>query len=104
MASGTVYRRTTKQGAPAWVAHATWMEGARRRQTKRTLRTKKEAQQALVELLGQQRSGTYVEPSRITLGQYLEEWLAALPNQGRRASTIRGYRQAMRNYVVPHLG
>lgn len=104
LASGTVYRRTTKQGGAAWVAHATWMEGARRRQTKRTFRTKKEAQQALVQVLTQQQTGSYVELSRITLGQYLEEWLAALPNQGRRASTVNGYCTTMRNYVIPDLG
>lgn len=104
MASGTVYRRTTKSGEPAWVAHATWIDSGRRRQTKRTFRTKREAQDGLVELLGRHRAGTYVERNRLTLGQYLEGWLEALPNQGRRPTTVRGYRQAMRSYVIPHLG
>ena len=62
MASGTVYRRETPAGATSWVAHVTWQEGGRRRQSKRTYRTKKEAQQALAELIATHRTGTFVAP------------------------------------------
>jgi hypothetical protein len=58
MASGTVYRRETPSGAASWVAHATWQEGRKRRQTKRSFRTKKEAQSSLTELLAAHQAGS----------------------------------------------
>lgn len=104
MASGTVYRRETPAGATSWVAHVTWQEGGRRRQSKRTYRTKKEAQQALAELIATHRTGTFVAPSRLTLRDYSVGWLAGLETQGRKASTLRGYRQVLDLYLLPRLG
>lgn len=104
MASGTIYRRKTASGASSWVAHATWQEGGKRRQSKRTFRTKKEAQSALTELLAAHQSGTFVAPSRMPISEFVEPWLAGLENQGRRPTTLRGYRSAIDNYLLPRLG
>ena len=104
MASGTVYRRETPAGATSWVAHVTWQEGGRRRQSKRTHRTKKEAQQALAELIATHRTGTFVAPSRLTLRDFAVGWLAGLETQGRKATTLRGYRQVLDSYLLPRLG
>lgn len=104
MASGTVYRRETPAGATSWVAHVTWQEGGRRRQSKRTHRTKREAQQALAELIATHRTGTFVAPSRLTLRDFAVAWLAGLQTQGRKASTLRGYRQVLDLYLLPRLG
>ncbi len=104
MASGTVYQRASSGGSRAWVAHATWNEGGRRRQTKRTFKTKREAQDALVELLASRRSGTFVEPSRLTLRSYLAQWLSGLVNIGRAPTTLRNYRGKVDLYVLPRIG
>lgn len=104
MASGTVYRRETPSGASSWVAHATWQEGAKRRQTKRSFRTKKEAQSSLTELLAAHQAGTFVAPSRMPIRAFVEPWLAGLENQGRKGTTLRGYRSALDSYVLPRLG
>lgn len=104
MASGTIYRRETPSGASSWVAHATWQEGGKRRQSKRSFRTKKEAQAALTELLAAHQTGTFVAPSRMPLREFVEPWLAALENQGRKPTTLRGYRTSLDAYVLPRLG
>jgi integrase len=104
MASGTVYRRETASGALSWVAHATWQEAGRRRQAKRSFRTKKEARAALTELLAAHRAGTFVAPNRLLLRDLLEPWLDALANQGRKHSTLSGYRSALGAHVLPGLG
>lgn len=104
MASGTIYRRETPSGASSWVAHATWQEGGKRRQSKRSFRTKKEAQAALTELLAAHQTGTFVAPSRMPLRDFVEPWLAALENQGRKPTTLRGYRTSLDAYVLPRLG
>jgi integrase len=104
MASGTVYRRVLASGAASWVAHATWQEGGKRRQAKRSFDTKKLAQAALTELLAAHQSGTFVAPSRLTVAEFVEPWLAGLANQGRKPTTLRGYRGSIERHVIPSLG
>jgi len=99
-----VYRRETSSGASSWVAHATWQEGGRRRQVKRSFRTKKEAQAALTELLAAHQSGTFVAPSRTLVREFVGPWLAALENQGRKPTTLNGYKKALDGYFLPRLG
>ncbi len=99
-----MYRRKALSGASSWVAHATWQEGGKRRQAKRSFRTKKEAQAALTELLAAHQSGTFVAPSRMPIRDYIEPWLAGLENQGRRPTTLLGYRKALESYLLPRLG
>ena len=79
-----MYCRETSSGRSSWVAHATWQEGGRRRQAKRSFRTKKQAQAALTELLAAHQSRTFVAPSRMQLREFVEPWLAGLQNQGRK--------------------
>lgn len=62
MASGTVYRLTTPAGASSWVVHATWREGSRRRQLKRSFRTKREAQGELTRFLGAHQADSFDAP------------------------------------------
>ena len=104
LANGTVYKRTTPAGGSAWVAHVAWHEAGRRRQAKRAFRTKKAAQAALVEMLAAHQTGTFVEPSKTTLADYAGSWLEGLAVQGRKATTMRGYRWALDAYVLPVLG
>lgn len=99
MANGTVYRREDRK--KAWVAHVSWHEGDRRRQTKRSYATKREAQDALIDA---HRRQDFVAPTGLTLGGFVETWLHALETQGRRVSTLNGYRTTMKCYVLPRLG
>jgi hypothetical protein len=67
-------------------------------------RTCKEAQAALTELLATIDAGTFVVPSRLTLGHYLEDWLAGMATAGRRPSTIERYGRMVGTYVSPRIG
>ena len=103
MASGTLYRRKTASGS-SWVMHATWQEAGRRRQLKRSYRTKQEAKDELARFLGAHHTGNFVQPTRMTVAEFLGPWLDGLTNQGRRPSTLYGYRQVFKNYVLARLG
>ena len=50
------------------------------------------------------RPATSSPPNRMTLAEFVEPWLDGLTNQGRRPSTLYGYRQVFKNYVLPRLG
>ena len=102
MANGTVYRREDRK--KPWVAHVSWHEGDRRRQSKRSYSTKKEAQQALAETIDAHRRQTFVAPTALRVSDFAEARINALETQGRKVSTIAGYRRTMKLYVLPRLG
>jgi integrase len=63
--------------------------------------TAKEAQQALDEARARLKHGIVVN-DRMTVGRYLDEWLAAKGDI--RPSTLRGYQQHIKKYLRPGLG
>jgi integrase len=86
------------------MAHVTWQEGTKRRQAKKSFDTKKQAQAALTTMLAAHQSGSFAAPSRRTVVDLVEAWIDGLAIQGRKATTLSGYRRVMRLQVVPTLG
>jgi hypothetical protein len=91
-------------GSASWVVHTTWNEGGRRRQSKRSFRTKQEAKDQLTRFLGVHQTGAFVAPSRMTLAEFVDPWIDGLANQGRRPSTLAGDRHDLALYVLPRPG
>lgn len=86
-------------------------EGKRRQITKGGYRTKKDAAAALAEALATVDETAHIEPSKMTLRQYVEgTWLPSLPARRTRtgtamkASTVRHYERMAGYYIVPDLG
>jgi integrase len=77
--------------------------GKRRQRSKGGFRTKREAQAALSEALAAYRAGTLVEPSKLTLGAFLDEWLPAMAGN-LEPNTHEVYGHYARAYVKPELG
>jgi integrase len=78
----------------------------KRRQVKRRgFPTKKAAEHARREFLARSEHGTLVDPSRLTVGQYLnDQWLPALAGRNLRPTTLYGYQKIVHAYLVPNLG
>ncbi|HKY17256.1 MAG TPA: tyrosine-type recombinase/integrase [Microthrixaceae bacterium] len=66
-------------------------------------RTKAEAEDALVATLERMRTGMFVDPGTVTVGEYLTEWLEATSTTV-LDSTMRNYEQMLRLWVVPRIG
>lgn len=64
--------------------------------------TKKEAQVELTRLLDEVRAGTSVDPSRITIAEYMRAWLDGA--NGLSPKTLERYRQLTEQQIIPHLG
>jgi len=80
-------------------------ETGRRRQQWVTVRgTKKDAERRLSELLNQLDSGTFVKPRKITVGEYLQQWLADYAELHCSPKTIESYRQVINSHLNPELG
>ena len=67
--------------------------------------TKREAQVKLAELIAATNSGSYIEPSKMTVADFVrarvDQWEAA---GNITARTAQRYRQLVENQIVPHLG
>ena len=101
MRRGHVYKR-----GDSWTyVLDTSLPGQRRRQkSKGGFRTKREALAELNEVQGTLQRGLYVEPSKLSLNDFLiDHWLPAV-EPGLRNSTLESYRSAIRTHVAPHLG
>ena len=68
--------------------------------------TKREAQQSLAGLIASVGSGSYVEPSKLTVAEFvrgrIDQWEAA--PEGITARTAQRYRQLVENQIAPHIG
>lgn len=78
-------------------------EGHRDQKRRRGFSTRKAAQEAMQRELHERRAGAYVEPTTLTLGEYLAKWLAETEG-GRLEHTVYAYRSIVRNRIAPHLG
>jgi integrase len=100
---GAVYKRGS-----TWTWHFDIdpdpLTGRRRQRTKGGYQTKKAAEQALAEAIGQWRTGRLPQRSTHTLSHFLQqEWLPAVKPR-LRPSTWANYRTYTAAYVVPILG
>lgn len=80
-------------------------DGGRRFVTKGGFDTKKAAEAALAVAVAEHGHGpaVKVEPSKMALSNYLrDEWLPVL--HGLKPSTVKGYRDLVEAYIIPHLG
>jgi len=95
-------------------AHGSWTfvadlgpdpQTGRRRQVRRSgFASQYAAQRALSDHLVALGSGAPTHDDRLTVESYLREWLESKASSGTRPTTVRGYRQHVDTYLVPHLG
>jgi integrase len=97
-------KRDTKRGTWFYVVDIATANGKRQQLHKRGFATKKEAEEAEAKVVADQARGTFVRPSRVTLGAFLlDEWLPA-KSAGLRPSTASSYQRMIELYVVPSIG
>ena len=107
MARGTV-RQRSKVRKDSWTVQIyTGVDaktGKKRYYSEAVKGTKALAQRRLTELLRETDTGTFVEPSRLTVAEYLQQWLgdSAAPRVSGR--TLESYRGNLDRYLVPKLG
>lgn len=79
--------------------------GAPRQQTMRAgFPTKAAAEEEKAKLQKDKAEGRYVEPTKLTMKEYLEKWIKGLELEGVRANTRDEWGGHVRNHIVPKLG
>src|SRR6058998_1576704 len=80
-------------------------ENGKRRYLNKTIKgKKKDAQDYLSETLTKISMGTFIEPSRETVGKYLDKWLESAARPRLRESTFEDYTDNIDRYVRPVFG
>ena len=100
-AEGSVFQR--KDGL--WSATVELGKGAGGKRLRKTLygRTKREVLTKLGTEQEAIRKGT-TTTGDLTVGEWLDQWLASLEPTGLKASTVRNYGEVVRYFITPHLG
>ena len=78
--------------------------GKRKQEMKRGFRTRREAESAMRKVISSIEDGTYAQPSRKTLAQFLDEWKDDYVAHNVRPSTGAEYSRVIDRNLTPHLG
>jgi integrase len=66
-------------------------------------KTQKEVLQKMTQMRAQMGEGTYIEPSKLTVGAWLDIWHAEYAKNAVKASTHHNYSKCIRSYLKPNL-
>jgi hypothetical protein len=100
---GTLIRGSIYKRGPTWTAvyDETREDGKRRQRSKGGFATRREAQAFLTATLSRLDDGSYAQPSKVTLGEYLtREWLPAVKSTLRPLSHTQ-YASVIKLRIVP---
>lgn len=78
--------------------------GQRRQKWYTGYTTKKAAEAELAKLMHQKQTGAFVEPSRLTVADYLRRWLEDYARPNVSGKTFERYQQIVNNSLIPDLG
>jgi len=77
--------------------------GKRKQKWLRGFRTRKEAEKALANAIAEVERGTYIDPAKMTVAEYLRWWLEQAAAK-LAPSTYRCYQVAVEKHIIPYLG
>ncbi len=80
------------------------LTGKRRRAYQTVKGPKRAAEDQQAKLFHSVRTGAYVEPTRLTVAEYLQSWLADHVRTQVRPSTFQSYRVQVERHLIPGLG
>lgn len=78
-------------------------DGKKRQKWVGGFRTKRDAENELTQVLERVRTGTWADPGRVTVGEYLEQWLDGI-RPSLRTKTAASYDDVLRGLVIPRIG
>ena len=99
--SGSVFRRKDRKGGKEWVAQIILEDDSPKQ---RYFKTQAEADEALNEMLYEQRHGTLITEKDQTVKQQLDHWLENVHRNTVRPSTYAEYRRTIDKHITPALG
>lgn len=108
--SGTIRKKTvTRSGKQYtfWEARFTvGTDPGTGKQIQRSIsgKTQAEVRKKLSEALTAVDNGTWTQPTKVTVGQWVEEWIDTYAANSVKDYTLSSYKQILKNHIKPHLG
>lgn len=102
--TGTITRRGKHSYRLKYELQRNHITGERRTVYKTIKGTRKDAEKELRAILTDMDRGIQIDPSSITLGEYLDDWLTKTAPQTVGLKTSERYGGLVRNQIKPHLG
>ena len=101
---GSIFKFTDARGKLKWKASIAYRDSAGKlRRRSKVAKSKADAAIELQTLRNKYGRGS-AEPSKMTVAEYLEHWLAASVKGSTEDTTHDGYRSTVENHIVPHIG
>ena len=101
---GYIRKREGKRGVSYLVAVYIGKVGDKKKYKYKTAQTKKEAERLLSEMLHQVNTNTYIDPGRITLGEFLLQWMNDYCKMNLKPRTYIRYDGIVKNHIIPDIG
>lgn len=104
--AGHIRKKKLREGY-AWqvVVEAGIEANGKRRRIYRNVRgSKAEAQKVMATMLTELTQGTWIQPSRLTLGEYLRDWMATYVEPNLSPTTVDSYRINVEKHIIPYIG
>ena len=79
-------------------------DGKRRQRWHSVKGSKRDAERELAKILHEMNTGSYVEPAKMTVGEYLDRWLADYAKHSVAGKTFERYEDIVERHLKPDLG
>jgi integrase len=79
-------------------------KGKRKQKWFNGFKTKKQAQSELIKILNQLENNTFVNPEKITLAEYMNQWFEDYVKLKLAPKTVQGYKYIIEKHINPSLG
>jgi integrase len=101
---GRIIKNEGKRGVSYTVVVDVGTDSKDRKQKKKTFKKKGDAERWLAETIAAVKKGTYVEPVKMTVGQWLKEWLETYGRQNLSPTSYEWYKTTIEKHLIPELG
>lgn len=64
----------------------------------------KEVKKQLIDVLDKKNKGTYIEPNKMTVAEWMQKWLREYVIPTKRISTASGYEDMINTHIIPNIG
>lgn len=101
---GHVYQRAKGSWTIVYDLTVDSVTGKRRQKSQTVKGTKRDAERTLREVLLSLEQGAYVKPNKITLGEWLRQWLKDYVSMNTTDRTQESYTSIVERHLIPSLG
>ena len=100
---GHIYQRAKGSWTMVYDLPVDMMTGKRRQKSQTIKGTKRDAERALREVLLSLEKGSYVKPNKVTLGEWLRQWLKDYASMNTTDRTQESYTSIVERHLIPAL-